>query len=74
MGLYGSRERVNEYQTTQRVARAVYLLCVEGGQLTTSQMASDLGMTYHGARLLLERASQVVPIYDDEDGVWRRME
>lgn len=74
MGLYGSRERVAEYRTTQRVARAVYLILVEGGELTTSEMATQLGMSYHGAKALLDRASEVVPIWDDEDGVWRRVE
>lgn len=70
--LYGSRERMRmEYQSQQR-AVIVALALVAGQKLTTSQVAEMAGLTYSGARHLMEAISgERVPIYrDEETGRW----
>lgn len=70
--LYGSRQRANEMVVTQRAALVGFRIA-EGEEFTTSQIAEMCGLTVEGAKKMMEKASAVVPIYDDEDGVWRRV-
>ena len=61
----------------QRAARITYHLILREilgyGGLTTKQIAAMLGMTYQGARHLMDALSDAdgVPIYKEDDGKWR---
>lgn len=47
----------DELITTQRVALVVHHLGVLGETLTTRQIATLVGVSYHGARKMLEKIS-----------------
>jgi predicted ArsR family transcriptional regulator len=59
-----------DFTPQERAARLTFTL-VNGGRMTSREVAEDLGMTMHGARRLLSNVSRVVPIAPDERGVWR---
>lgn len=71
--LYGSRQRANEMVVTQRAALVGFYIA-DGATFTIQEIAEMCGVSVDGAKKLMEKASAVVPIYDDEDGVWRRVE
>jgi len=59
----------DELTPQERAARATYdLLC--GGQFTTMEAGAMYGLTYYGARRMLNSISRVVPM-GDEGGRWR---
>ena len=68
--LYGSR-RAADYQSQQR-AVIVALKLHGGAHLTTREIAEMVGLTYQGARAMMEAISgERVPVTRDEDtGKW----
>jgi hypothetical protein len=73
MGLYGSRDKAEEMVVTQRAALVGYYIGI-GGCFTTQEVAEIAGTTYDGAHKLMDKVSSTLPIYRDDDGVWRRLE
>lgn len=76
MALYGSRERAArkmavDYKSQQRAVIVALALIVKG-ELTTMEVAEMTGLTYQGARAMMNAISGPdVPIYrDDEKGRW----
>ena len=72
-GLYGSREKAEEMVVTQRAALVGYYIGI-GGSFTTKEIAEIAGTTHIGAYKLMDKVSGTLPIYRDDDGVWRRLE
>ncbi len=67
-----SQSNTNELPETTTERVAVVVLCLaDGGKLTTAEVAELAGVSWHGAELMLERASRVVPIVK-AGGVWQR--
>lgn len=60
---------IDERTPTERIAGATWLLA-NGRAVTSRSLARDLGITPRGARYLLKRLSNVLPLTVD-DGVWR---
>ena len=54
---------------TERIGLVAYLVAM-GHTTTARQMATDLGITEHGARKMPEKLSRVLPLVND-GGVWR---
>ena len=59
-----------ETVTTERIARVTWALS-EGQALTTRQAAALAGISTRGAWSMLDKLCRVLPIYQDEDNVWR---
>ena len=57
----------------ERAAKIDFMFA-EGHALTTSQVADLVGLTYDGARKLLQVVTRVIPIYQDDSGLWRRLD
>lgn len=62
-----------ESTPTERGAKVTYLLLTRSS-LTVAQTSNLLGLSARAAAKTLERVSRVVPIYEDEGGVWRVVE
>lgn len=60
-----------DYTAQERAALITFQL-LEGAQMTTSEIAQRIGVTYHGARYMMEKVSRVVPVYED-GGRWSRV-
>jgi len=58
----------SEYLPTERIGLIVYHLC-EGEIFTVAQVAEMAGITYQGARQMLNRLSRTIPILC-LDGEW----
>jgi len=65
--------RTEELTATARGCRVAYLF-VLGAELNSSQWAAQLGCTRRNAYRILEKASLVMPVYRDDDGVWRLLD
>ncbi len=61
--------RLDATTPTERIGLVAYLLA-QGHTTTTRQLATDLGLTEHGARKMLEKLSRVLPLVND-GGIWR---
>jgi len=59
-----------ETVATERIARVVWPLA-HGQPLTTRQAAALAGITPRGAWRMLTKLCRVLPIYQDDGGVWR---
>lgn len=59
----------DEYLPTQRGALIAWHLA-RGERLTTVEIARLSGVTYDGARRLMEKLSAALPIYQDDCGTW----
>ncbi len=58
--------------TTERVALVVFYLML-GVALTTKEAARLAHISRQNAHAMLCRISRVVPIYQDDDCIWRRV-
>jgi hypothetical protein len=58
-----------EWTAHQKAGQVVAWL-LDGAQLSTREIASRTGMTWHGARYMLEMLSLTLPIVH-VDGTWR---
>lgn len=60
-----------DYNGQQKAAK-VTLLLTQGQGLTTSEVATMFGITYHGAYQLMNRLSGSIPLVKDEtrNGCW----
>ena len=63
----------SDYVTTERVGVVVWLLAA-GRAMSTAEVADMTGTTRNGAWRLLSKLCRVLPLYLDDDGIWRRME
>jgi hypothetical protein len=56
--------------TAQEKAALVSWHLAHGEEMTTGEIASMTGLTWGGAWWLMARLSRVLPIYQNEKGVW----
>jgi len=61
------------YTAQERAAVAIWQLA-EGEILWTDELAEITGMSQDGVRMMLNRLSRVVPIYQQDDGRWKKMQ
>ena len=61
-----------ELTATERAGMVARWLAL-GDCLTVAEVAELLSMTPNGAGRLLRRLSRVVPIYLDDDGLWKAL-
>ena len=69
MPIHDSREVADDY-TAQERAALITLEIFAGAELTTAEIAQRVGVTYQGARAMMDKISRVVPVYVD-NGLWR---
>jgi len=62
-----------ELTVTERVGKVTWWLA-DGEGLTIDNVCSLTGVSPRAARRMLCMLSRVLPIYDDECGVWQRCE
>ena len=64
--------RKEEYSVTQRVTVVAWRLA-QGGSVTVSEVADELGMSPSGAYRLLDKMSAAAPItYDQQTRQWKK--
>ena len=57
----------------QRTAIVVYAI-LTGQELSTIEVAEKISMTRQGAWAILDQISIVLPIYQDDNGIWRKFD
>ena len=63
-----------DYVPQERASLVAWKMAA-GKEFTVSEVADEFGMTYQGARRLLNTISRVVPIYPNSTtGAWRRFD
>ena len=55
-----------------RAAKITLWLCCDRQSLTTREVANRLNMTTEGVRYILNIISVGIPIFQDDDGKWKR--
>lgn len=63
----------SEYTPQEKAADIAWRLA-SGDEVTTNEVAEYYGVTYHGARRMLNVISRVIPITTNSTGVWRRFD
>jgi len=63
----------SEYTVTERVGKVVWWLA-KGEGMTVANVCDLTGLGQSGAWRMLAALSRVIPIYDDEQGVWQACE
>lgn len=59
-----------EMCATERVAFIVWLL-MRGWRPTTRELAERCGISWEGARLLMQKVGRVLDVRQDSDGRWK---
>jgi hypothetical protein len=67
-----TEQDTDDLTPTERIFIVAYALA-KGEQLTTRQIAKMTGITWQGARQMMDKGSRVVPVYRD-GRLWREVE
>lgn len=68
----GANGRVVDLTAQERAALVTFQI-LEGAQMTTGEIAQQVGVTPQGAWHMMQRVARVVPLYQDA-GRWRRLD
>lgn len=63
-------DSLDELTPQERAARVTWAIA-QGETMSTQQVATLAGMSERGARWLMARLSRVLPVFQDDSGLWR---
>ena len=62
-----------ELNTTQRIAYVVFSI-MTGESFTSAELAEQLDMSRQGAWAMMTKLSLILPIYQNDDNVWVKVD